>query len=459
MELRLALMLISDSLLAFAAFSTVVVLRLGLEMLHRSWLEGTALRATLIFMAVSLFSSYLMELYSLARGSSKLEILIKSLQCGCASFFFLSVLYYLDPYPILDHGVLFISIAVFCLYQSTWHIISASAKSSHGFIKKVLILGADGLAKELGELVRAGNMFLLVGYLDYAIEPPEAGFPKRPGLAAEPNVPLRGSLLTTARKENVDVIVVALPERRGAMPLQEMMQCKLNGIEVLDAAAFYEILQGKLMLENITPNWMIFSSGIHRTKLVNFLKRSIDICLSLLGLVICAPFVPLVAIAIKLTSSGPLFTKQIFVGDGEKPILIYGLSCVAAEAEGASDGTLGSDPRAARVVRLLTSIGIGEMPKLYNVLKGDMSLIGPRPERPEFVEMLKKDIYYYSKRHTIKPGLTGWAQVHRPQGSTVKDAVEKLSYDLYYVKNLSVSLDSQIMYETVKVALFGRGSR
>lgn len=449
MELRLVLMLISDALLATAALCTAVALRLGSEALRQECFEGKALKVALVFIFVSLFSSYLMELYSLARGSSKWEIFIKCLQCGCTSFFFLSFVYYLHPNPLLGQGVLFISIVILCLYQSLWHVVSASGYPQR-FTKRVLILGADKLAKELGDLISAGNMFVLAGFLEYATdkEMPSTELHSRP--SSGHMIVLHGDLLSTAQMEKVDIIVVALPERRGIMPLQEIIQCKLNGVEVLDAVAFYEILQGKLMLEHLTPNWIIFSLGIRRASLVNLLKRFIDIVLSFVVLIIASPLLTLVALAIKLDSPGPLFFKDRHIGDSEKPFLLYKFRSMTLNGE---------NLHVTRVGRLLMRSGIDNLPQLYNVVKGDMSLVGPRPQRPEFVEMLKKDICYYSKRHTIKPGITGWAQIRYPYGSNAEDAVEKLSYDLYYIKNLSVSLDSQIMLEAVKVVLFGRGRR
>ena len=461
MKLRLALMLLSDSLLALAALCTAVAMRFGLVALQQEWLQGKMLQTTLIFATVSLFASYLMELYSLARGNSKREVFIKCLQCGCASFFFMSVVYCLHPNPILSKGVLFVYIIIFCLYQSMWHIVSTSGTYKSNFTKKVLILGTDQLAKELGDMVVASNLFDLVGYICSSTDKELRETETVPwsDTALGRIVDMHGDLLTTARKEKAHIVVVALPERRGVLQLQEIMQCKLNGIEVLDAASFYEILQGKLMLEHITPNWIIFSSGLRSTALVNLLKRCIDILLSLTGLILTAPFFPLIALVVKLNVPGPLFFKQVRVGDSEKSFLLYRFRLISGDTEHGShaDITVKGGTLAAPLVHFLRRSGIEGLPQLFNVLRGDMSFVGPRPEGPEFVDMLKKDIYYYSKRHTIKPGLTGWAQIRHPHGSSVNDAVEKLRYDLYYIKNISMSLDSLIMFEAVKVALFGRG--
>ena len=462
MKLRLALMLISDALLAIAALYTAVALRLGVETLQQEWFEGEALKFSLIFVASSLLSSYLMEVYSLPKRSKR-EIFIDCLQCGCAGFFFLAVAYYLEPNLMLGKGVLFLSIALLCLYQFIWHVVSTPGKFQPRFSRRVLILGSGKLARELGELVAADSLFTLAGYLDCGATDKNVQGEELalwPASVPRPMIQMQGDLLSTVRKEEADLVVVALSERRGVLPLQEMMQCQLNGIEIFDAPTFYEILQGKLMLEHISPGWMILSAGLRSTALVNVFKRCIDIVFSLAGLVLAAPFFPLVALAIKLDSAGPLFFKQVCVGSGEKPFLLYKFrSTTGTEVSDNAGWAVENESLLTRVGRLLRISHIDGIPQLYNVLKSDMSLIGPRPEPPEFVLRLNKDIYHYSKRHTIKPGLTGWAQVRHPSGATLEDMVEKLRYDLYYIKNLSLSLDSLIMFETVKFALFGRDMR
>jgi sugar transferase (PEP-CTERM system associated) len=452
MGLRIVLMLISDALLAIAALFSAAGLRFGTLALPEEWQADHGLRVSAIFVVVALFSSYLMEVYSLARESRKREIFITCLQSGGAAFFLLSVVYYLEPSVMLGRGVLFLALALFILYQFLWHTLAASGARRSPFAQRVLILGTGELARQLGALLTSpSSSFTLAGCLECGEEVV---------VSQEQLIEKEEDLLSTARKAKTGIIVVALAERRGILPLQEMMRCKLAGIEVVDAATFYEIVQGKLMLEQMTPSWIIFSTGFRRTALISVYKRCIDLLLSVVGLLLSAPFFPLIALAIKMESPGPLFFKQVRVGSGEKPFVLYKFRSMRQDAE--RDGAVWAvknDARVTGVGRFLRNSRIDEIPQLYNVLKGEMSFIGPRPERPEFVENLKRDIYYYSKRHTIKPGLTGWAQVRYPYGATVEDAIEKLRYDLYYIKNLSFLLDTQIIFETVKVVLFGRGGR
>jgi sugar transferase (PEP-CTERM system associated) len=459
MDLRTLLMLVSDALLALAALFSALVLRFGGLRVPDEWVGGRGAEICAIFVLVMLFSSYLMEVYSLPRESRKRDIFATCLQSGGAAFFLLSVVYYLEPGVMLGRGVLFIALALFIVFQFLWHALPASGAHRTPFAQRVLILGTGELARQLGALLTSqSGSFDLVGYL--ACEESAARQGEGPPAASLPEglVQKETDLLQTARSNKASVIVVALSERRGVLPLQEMMRCKLSGIEVIDAPTFYEAIQGKLMLEQMTPSWIIFSSGFHRTALINIYKRCIDLLLSLVGILLSAPFFPFIALAIKLDSPGPLFFRQMRVGNSEKPFLLYKFRSMRQDAE--RDGAVWAvknDARITAVGRFLRNSRIDEIPQLYNVLRGEMSFIGPRPERPEFVESLKRDIYYYSKRHTIKPGLTGWAQVRYPYGATVEDAVEKLRYDLYYIKNLSFLLDAQIMFETVKVVLFGRG--
>ena len=457
MKVRFALMLIIDALLAVAAHYSALAFLIAHSGFTGPWISWRTLIACAGLVAILLFSSYLMEVYTLDRRLGRWETFIHCLQAGGAALLLLFVLYYIAPSATLGRRALLLSVAFFFCYQFLWHAFSMFAVRSPHFCQRVLILGIGPLAVQLGELLRSREtQFTLAGYLDCP-EEVERGEQQVP---AQMLFPRDGDLLTTARKARAGVIVVALSERRGVLPLQEMMQCKLEGIKVIDAPTFYEMVQEKLMLEEITPGWIIFSSGFRRTRLINVYKRCFDMFLASVGLLLSVPFVPLIALAIKLDSMGPLFFRQVRVGSGERSFMLYKFRSMGMDAErNGAVWAAKNDARVTRVGRLLRDYRIDEIPQLYNVLKGDMSFIGPRPERPEFVQMLKKDISYYSKRHTIKPGLTGWAQVRYPYGATVEDAVEKLRYDLYYIKNLSFLLDSQIIFETMKVVLFGRGGR
>jgi len=268
-------------------------------------------------------------------------------------------------------------------------------------------------------------------------------------------------LLEMVKREKADKIVVSLSERRGSFPLNDVLSCKMSGIEVVDANSFYEQVMGKLLLENINPSWFIFSDGFRITPGLLLGKRISDVLFSVVGLIICSPIIPFIALAIKISSPGPIFFKQVRVGEREKPFVLYKFRTMGQDAEKKSGAVWAQkdDPRVTKVGKFLRVSRLDEIPQMFNVLRGDMSFVGPRPERPEFVEKLKELIPYYSKRHFVKPGITGWAQVKYQYGASVDDAIEKLRYDLYYIKNLSLALEMLIVLETIKVVLFGRGGR
>lgn len=263
------------------------------------------------------------------------------------------------------------------------------------------------------------------------------------------------------RRERINKVIVSFSERRGAFPVDEILQCRMSGIEVIDAVTFYESMNKKLFIENITPSWFIFSSGFRISTMLRFCKRLLDIGGALIGLVICLPLFPLVALLIKLDSSGPIFFRQVRVGEGDRLFTIFKLRSMRQDAEVGTGAVWASkdDPRITKLGAFLRKSRLDELPQLINVLRGEMSLVGPRPERPEFVKDLKQEIPFYSERHYMKPGVTGWAQVRYPYGASLQDAVEKLRYDLYYIKNYSLLFDVWVILLTIGVVVFRKGAR
>jgi sugar transferase (PEP-CTERM system associated) len=258
----------------------------------------------------------------------------------------------------------------------------------------------------------------------------------------------------------VDRIVVALDERRGKFPLEQLLLCRLKGVRVDDGVAFTERFAGKLSVENLHPSFLIFSDGFKRSAIFKNMKRGFDILFSLLGLALLSPVGLMVSVAIKLDSKGPVFYWQERVGEDGKifHLLKFRSMRTDAEEKGPSWAKV-DDGRITRVGRWIRKLRFDEIPQMLNVLKGEMSFIGPRPERQFFVDQLKKEIPFYSERHVIKPGITGWAQIRYQYGASKEDALEKLKYDLYYIKHMSLFFDLMIIFETAKVVLLGRGAR
>jgi len=262
------------------------------------------------------------------------------------------------------------------------------------------------------------------------------------------------------RKGHVDRIIVALDERRGNFPVEQLLLCRLKGIRVDDGMTFTEELAGKLSLENLRPSSLIFSDGFKRSIIFKRIKRGLDVLLSIVGLAVAIPINVLVSVAIKIDSSGPILYKQERVGKDGK---IFRLLKFRSMREGAEpNGPVWadvSDDRTTRVGKVIRKLRLDEIPQIVNVLKGEMSFVGPRPERPFFVEQLRKELPYYFQRHTVKPGITGWAQIKYPYGASKEDALEKLKYDYYYIKHMSLLFDLMVMMETIKTVLLGRGAR
>jgi sugar transferase (PEP-CTERM system associated) len=267
-------------------------------------------------------------------------------------------------------------------------------------------------------------------------------------------------ILSICQKGDVDRIIVALDERRGRFPLEQLLFCRLKGIPVDDGVAFTEQLAGKLSVENLHPSFLIFSDGFKRSAIFKRLKRGIDIIGSLLGLTVFTPLMLIISLAIKLDTKGPIFYRQERIGEDEKIFNLFKFRSMSVDAE--ENGPVWAevnDQRVTRVGQVIRKMRFDEIPQMFNVLKGEMSFIGPRPERPFFVDTLKSEIPFYSERHVIKPGITGWAQICYSYGASKEDALEKIKYDLYYIKHMSLILDLMILFETIKIVFWAKGAR
>jgi sugar transferase (PEP-CTERM system associated) len=272
----------------------------------------------------------------------------------------------------------------------------------------------------------------------------------------------KGSILSIAKKHKIDEIVVGVRERRGGgLPADQLLECKLAGIEVVDLPSFFERETGQIQVESLNPSWMIFSDGFRRTPLKDVSKRMFDVAASGVLLLLTLPVMLITALLIWLESGSPVFYHQERVGEYGRifKVLKFRSMRQDAERDGVPQWAKKQDDRVTRVGRIIRLLRIDELPQVFNVFKGDMSFVGPRPERPFFVEDLTRKISYYPSRHTVKPGITGWAQIRYPYGATVEDAVQKLQYDLYYVKNHTLFLDLIILFQTAQVILFGKGAR
>ena len=324
------------------------------------------------------------------------------------------------------------------------------------FRRRVVVLGSGTRAGAVASASGAETPFEIVGYIAL----PEKATAEVP----EPQVRrLQGheTLLDIARELQVDEIVVAVRDRRGTLPIKQLLECKLQGITVTDVSSFFEREQQQLQLDSLNTSWLVFGTGFRQSTIGHVAKRGFDLTASSVLLAASLPIMLVTAAAIRLEGPGPIFYWQTRVGRGNRPFEICKFRSMRPDAEndGQARWASGDDDRITRVGRVIRKLRIDELPQVFNVFRGEMSFVGPRPERPVFVEQLSEQIPYFLARHSIRPGITGWAQVRYPYGASVHDARQKLQYDLYYLKNHTLFLDLVILLETVNVVLFGRGAR
>lgn len=417
--------------------------------------EGLWTKALFIVITIQL-SLYYFNLYEIRVFRSSVELTIRLLQSLGVSSILLALGYYIFPNLIIERGILLYSLFLIGIIIVLWRLFYNRILKSRQLSQRVMIIGTGNLAKNIAkEIVEKGDTgFKIIGFIS---ESPERLGEKlvNPSIIGD-----QSQILDIALRDRVDRIIVALEERRGNFPVAQLLNCKMRGILIEDGVNFYEHLTGRLQVESLRPSFLIFSEGFKKPKLTMWLKRLIGITLSLIGLTLLAPLIGVLSILIKIDSRGPIFYKQERVGEGGKIFKLIKFRSMVTDAE--TNGPVWADKddkRITRVGKWMRKWRFDEIPQMFNVLKGDMSFVGPRPERPFFVEKLRKEIPFYDQRHFVKPGITGWAQIKYRYGASKDDALEKLKYDLYYIKNLSPFFDLLIIFETIKVVLLGKGAR
>jgi len=402
------------------------------------------------FIPVVLLSSFLCEVYQPEKWVFK-ERLVRS---SLALIFSFILLFFLPNSRAGGFWELLISLVLFFALQNGWQILFHSSNDAKFFAEKIIVIGTGSTAENVENLIEEfPGKYALLGYIETPKDPISVDGKKIIGHIDD--------IVKIARNLHARAIVIALTERRGNLIVDNLVTCKLMGVRIIDYPSFFELMTGKIPVEHINPSWLVQSSGFLITPFIRSLKKVLDLIFSSILLCICLPFFPIIAILIKLDSKGPVLYFQQRVGRYNKTFTIYKFRSMAMNSEKKTGASWASknDPRVTTFGAFMRKTRIDELPQLINVLKGEMSFIGPRPERPEFVEQITKVTKYYSERHAIKPGITGWAQVMYPYGASLGDSVEKLRYDLYYINNLSMFLDFLILFETIKIVLFRRGGR
>jgi sugar transferase (PEP-CTERM system associated) len=337
-----------------------------------------------------------------------------------------------------------------------WRGVFLWAARQNALCDTVLILGTTQSAQQIAtEMMRKAPLgFEVVGFLGE--QRAEVG--RR--LVNAPVIGTMSDLEQLVLAHDVSLIVVALDDRRGKLPMAQLLRCRLAGVRVEEVTNFFERLTGRILIKNLRPSWLVFSPGFNKPSLLRSSRRAVELMVALVLLLLAMPLFVLVAIMVKLDSPGALFYRQERVGEGGRTFWLYKFRTMRVDAEvitGPVWAAEANDPRMTRVGRRLRKLRLDELPQIFNVLWGEMSFVGPRPERPHFVNTLRQVVAFYDERHSVKPGITGWAQINFGYGSTIEDAEEKLEFDLYYIKHLSLMMDLSIMCDTVKVMLRGKG--
>ena len=454
---RKLIFIIGEGILIFFAvtLATFFFLGRGIGLLGTL---GLIWAKVLLMTIITQVSLYFCDLYEFKKTDSVIDIGSKLIQSIGITSIVLAMIYYLWPIMVIGRWVFFISLVVLLLFLVSWRILFFIVIKRRLFAERVIFLGAGELAGDiLLEIKKRRDISYDIRYLLDQKKEGEAihsfeGIPVKYGF---------DKLHELAKYEEVSDIIVALDQKRGVMPYEELLNCKVRGINIIDGESFYERITGKLLVEKISPSWLIFSDGFVKSEFSRAVKRLIGLTLSTVMLIVLSPFLVLVALLIKLESPGPILFSQERVGEFGKIFTLHKFRSMRADAEKESGPVWATedDPRITRVGKIIRRLRIDELPQLWDVFKGDMSFVGPRPERQFFVEKLRKTIPYYNERFSVKPGVTGWAQIMYPYGATEKDALEKLKYELYYIKNLSLAFDLMVIFHTVKIVLLGRGAR
>ncbi|MCW9024265.1 MAG: TIGR03013 family PEP-CTERM/XrtA system glycosyltransferase [Gammaproteobacteria bacterium] len=444
-----------EVLFSFAAVYFATYIRFGFQQGPVDNVAGMEVRAG-VFALVILLCMIAMGLYQTTMREGIFGVLLRLV----ASYFFgviiLAFIFYSYPHLFLGRGILIISVILsftaIILLREIYFKLDPSF-----FKRRVLVLGTGKSAATIAELRRKTDQFgfFIQGYVHLRGTTDLIN----PSQIIKLKMPLKSYCLA----HEVDEIVLAIDDRRKGFPVKDLLDCKMSGIEILDLANFFERETGKIRLDLIHPSWFMLSDGFNRSSFLALIKRAFDLVSGMILLAVAWPFMLLTILAIKFEEGmkAPVVFRQIRIGEDGVPYTIFKFRSmrVDAEKDGKAKWAVKGDSRITRVGNFIRKTRLDELPQIFNVIRGNMSFVGPRPERPEFVVTLSEKIAYYGERHRVKPGITGWAQIRYPYGASDKDALEKLQYDLYYVKNQSLFLDFLILLQTVEVILFGKGSR
>jgi len=446
---RTLVLLIGEALIIWTSFLLGAVYELREDSYLVLNYEGGYLKILAVTVLVLLCSHWL-DLYDTARLNTKGELYFRLLMVPGVLAFLLAGVAYVRPSYLLGSGSSAVGLIILTVALFGWRLGFTWLVQLPILVERVYVLGTGERAQRVVQGLRQNpeigvEIASWTGKMEGAVT--------RDSVAAH--------LLEVVHKQKVHRVIVAMPDRRGTIPMRELLDLRMQGVKIEEAATWLEKISGKIEVENLYPSWLVYGQGFRRSTPFIVIRRVVSVIISLLGLTLALPLLPLIVLAIRFDSKGPVFYTQARVGKGGRVFNVVKFRTMRQDAEAANGPQWAgnNDPRVTRVGKFLRVSRLDEIPQLWCVLKGDMAFVGPRPERPEFIEWLSKEIPYYGVRHMVRPGLTGWAQVKYKYGSTVADAREKLQYDLFYIKNASIGLDLLIMFLTVKTVLLRRGAQ
>ena len=451
------LLLLAEAMLLFGGMVLAVYLRIGALDAEYELIERNGFFKVGLATVFCLTAFYLYDLYDFIVMHDRRELVLRLVQALGLAWIALAIAFYAAPPLMIGRSVSLIALPLALTLMVGWRLTIHWLLGHPQIGERILIVGSGDMAIDVARetLERPDAGFRIVGFVDD--DPALLGKslinPRVVGSTAQ--------LPGLVRSENIDRIVVAIGDRRGQFPTEQLLRLSLSGnVSIEECASFYERLTGRVSLDMVRPSWLIFS-GRGRQAPLNLAARSIMHRLTaLIGAMLSLPIALLTALLIKLDSRGPVLYKQERVGKNGRPFTLMKFRSMRTDAE--KDGPVWAsttDDRTTRVGRIIRKIRVDEIPQFWNILRGDMNFVGPRPERPHFVSQLAQEIPFYEQRHLIAPGLTGWAQIKYPYAASIEDARQKLEYDLFYIKNQGLALDGAILFETIKTILFSRGSR
>lgn len=448
--------LLADAVIIYGGIITAMYLRLGVSGSSYELNERNGWFKIGFAMLVCLLVLYFYDLYEFTVMNNRRELMLRLVQALGIAWVLLALIFYFAPPLLIGRGVSVISVFVVLVLLLVWRILIHLLTGHPDIGEKILIVGTGKAAKETAEAVweRRDAGYRIVGFVT------ENGNKPLSNIDENQVVGSANDLENIIKNEKVDRIVMAVRERRGIFPTETLLKMSLSGdVSIEECTSFFERVTGKVHVDMLRPSWLIFAGRGRETRLKSAFREVTHRSLAFIGLILSLPIALLTAVLIKLDSKGPVLYRQERVGKNGRSFNVIKFRSMKTDAEkdGVPIWATSEDDRVTRVGRVIRLIRVDEIPQFWNIIKGEMSFVGPRPERPHFVERLAQEITFYEHRHLVAPGLTGWAQIKYPYGASVEDARQKLQYDLYYIKNQSLALDLVILFETVKTVLFGRG--